>query len=96
VNTSTTNAPIKIQTKGGDSLRYNISSANSIKKLNWLCIAGCENHRGRNHKPSTARVVFGFWFLVFWFLVFGFGLVGFWFLVFGCWSFDPSCRYGPP
>ena len=33
VNTSTTNAPIKNQTKGGDSLRCNIST-NSIKNLN--------------------------------------------------------------
>ena len=55
VNTSTINAPIKNQTKGGDSLRCNISSANSIKKINWFCIAGCENHRGRNHEPSIAR-----------------------------------------
>ena len=54
-NTSTTNAPIKNQTKGSDSLRCNISSANRIKKINWFCIAGCENHRGRNHQPSIAR-----------------------------------------
>ena len=34
VNTSTTNAPIKNQSKGGDSLRGNTSSANRVKKLN--------------------------------------------------------------
>ena len=38
---STTNAPIKNTTKGGDSLRRNISPTNRIKNLNWFCI-GCK------------------------------------------------------
>jgi len=42
VNISTTNVPIHNQTKGGDSVRYNLLSTNSIKKLNWFCIVGCE------------------------------------------------------
>ena len=42
MNTSTTNAPIEDRTKGDDSLRYNLLSANGIKKLNWFDIAGCE------------------------------------------------------
>jgi len=42
VNTSTANAPIKNQTKRGDPLKCNISSANSNKKLHLFCIAGCE------------------------------------------------------
>jgi len=57
VNTSTTNAPIKNQTKGGDSLSYNLSSANRFKKLNWFFIAGC---CGWSHRPSIAQGVFEF------------------------------------
>jgi len=33
VNTSTTNAPIEVRTKGRDSLRCNLPLANGIKKL---------------------------------------------------------------
>jgi len=84
VNTSTTKAPIKNQTKGSDSLRCNISSPNRVKKLNCFCIAGCEIIASGINRTGG----FGFWFLVFgfWFLVFGccwLLVVGFWFLVFG-------------
>ena len=70
VNTSTTKAPIKNQTKGSDSLRCNISSPNRVKKLNCFCIAGCEIIASGINRTGG----FGFWFLVFgfWFLVFGF------------------------
>ena len=60
VNTSTINTPINNQTKGGDSPRCNISSANSIKKFNWFCIAGCENNRGRITSHQSQGVVFEF------------------------------------
>ena len=65
VNTSTTNAPIKNQTKGGNSLRCNISSANKFKKLNWLCIAGCEIIASgiTSHQSPVWFSVFGFWFV---------------------------------
>jgi len=39
---ATTYASIEDRTKGDDSLRYNLLSANGIKKLNWFYIAGCE------------------------------------------------------
>jgi hypothetical protein len=98
VNTSTTNAPIKNQTKGGDSLRYNISSANRVKKLNWFCIAGCEIIASGINRTGAVRgfgfgLVVGFWLLVvrfgFWFLLF----FGFWFLVFGFWFLVVAIRF---
>jgi len=41
VNTSLTNAPIDNPTTGGDLLRCCLSSVNWVRKLKWLCIAGC-------------------------------------------------------
>jgi len=55
VYTSTTNAPIK-NTKGGDSLKCNLSSANRIKNIIGFASLAM-NNRDWNHKPSITQGV---------------------------------------
>ena len=87
VNT-TTNAAIKKQTKGGDSLRCSISSASSIKKFNLCCIAGCENIATESQAINRTG----------WFWVFGNNTASV-LLVWGCWGNQrgplSSCRHRP-
>jgi len=54
VNTSKTKGSIGHQKKGADSLKCSISSANSIRKLNWFCIAGCEIIATQSPPPSPS------------------------------------------
>jgi hypothetical protein len=93
VNTSTTNAPIENQRRGGDSLRYYLSSTSDIQKINRFCVAGSVSRQGSQANTHHGWfwffgfLVFGCWFFGFRFSVFGFWFLvfGFWFLVFGFW-----------